>query len=452
MDHSFPPMRQNAAESPPPADASPHWPGEMGAVVDAFLLDAASVACGRFALDGTVRAANRGMRWILQDETALRAPTVGAHPGGASARHFMSPSFPELVRTLRESSGRYTGMLTCGDCATVYRSVRATARLIGDEVLILADFDVAELEKVNHEVAALNSEVVNLQRSLVSEKHALTRALAELKQAQAMLVQSEKMNALGRLVAGVAHEINNPIAFVDGNLHTLGRSLGELLDAYEQLQAEALAPDAEGRRERVAAIRKAADLDFVAEDLEALLGATREGIARVKRIVEDLRTFSRLDEALVQEADLASSLRSTLALVRPTLEDADVTVVYDERPLPRLRCKPVELSQVFLNVVVNATQAVATHRPGQGRIEVRARDEGGAQVFEFEDNGGGIPAAIRPRIFDPFFTTRPVGQGIGLGLSLAHRIVVEGHGGSIDVDSVEGRGTTIRVRIPRLPP
>ncbi|WP_437564138.1 sensor histidine kinase [Sorangium sp. So ce542] len=410
--------------------------GRIAALAGSFLMDSTALAVGVFAPDGAPRLANRGMRRLLgrADEPA----------------RLVSPSFPQLAAAGRGGDAPvHRGILHFGDLRSIAHSVRGEVWRLDDALLILAEFDVVELERVVADVSALNSRITSLQRRLVSEQKALERSLGQLRATQSMLVHSEKMNALGKLAAGVAHEINNPLAFVRSNVHTLGESLGRLFAAYEALEAAAL----RGRPDDVAgvaeALREDADLEFLREDAGDLVKGTLGGLARVQKIVEDLRTFARLDQAEVERSDLRESLESTLAIAGPALRSGgvQVTVAWDD--LPKVRCKPAELSQVFLNLLINAVQAVECRGPGNGRIAIRARDEGRQIALEFEDNGAGMTDDVVGRIFDPFFTTKPVGQGTGLGLTISHKIVVDQHGGTLAVRSTPGAGSTFTITLPK---
>ena len=275
------------------------------------------------------------------------------------------------------------------------------------------------------------------------EVHALADAFEQMRsrlaQNQARIVQSEKLASIGQLAAGVAHEINNPLGFVFSNFGTLEEYLQRLfrmLAAYEACEA-ARTPALRDLREQV-------ELDYLREDIPALMSESREGLGRVRKIVQDLKDFSHVDAR--QEwsmADLHAGLDSTLNIVVNEIKyKADVVKEYGT--LPDVECRPGELNQVFMNLLVNAAHAIGKER---GTIRVRTFVSEGHACVEVADNGSGIAAADLQRIFDPFFTTKPVGQGTGLGLSLSYGIV-HAHGGRIEVESEPGRGTTFRVCLP----
>ena len=264
-------------------------------------------------------------------------------------------------------------------------------------------------------------EIAQLNRTLEARVDERTR---ELRETQAQLMQSEKMRSLGQLVAGVAHELNNPIGFVHANLALLDDYVGRLTQAD-------LPPE---RRQKAR------------EAIAKLLSRSREGTMRVKEIVQDLRDFSRTDQADLQRVSLNEEIDRTLGLMEPRLKGG-IEIERDFGDLPPVRCFAGQLNQVFMNLLMNACDAL----DGRGRIVIRTRPEGGTVLLEFEDDGPGMSEQVRERIFEPFYTTKEVGQGTGLGLSISHGIV-EAHGGEMEVDSTPGRGTIFRVRLPLEPP
>ncbi|MFC5300842.1 ATP-binding protein [Azospira restricta] len=277
----------------------------------------------------------------------------------------------------------------------------------------------------------------------------LSRTNAELRESnrrlgetQGMLLQSEKMASLGQLAAGVAHEINNPVGFVNSNLdsmHAYFTDLARLLDAYAAGEARDDGP-------RIAAIKREIDYDFIRADLTQVIAESKEGMERVKKIVRDLKQFSHVGSTEWQLADLHAGLDSTLNIVSHELKyKAEVTREYGA--LPAVECLPGEINQVFMNLLVNAGQAIEK----RGEIRIRTGSDGDTVWVEVADTGCGIPPENLSRIFDPFFTTKPVGQGTGLGLSLSYATIRK-HRGRLDVDSAVGRGTTFRITLPQTQP
>ncbi len=260
-------------------------------------------------------------------------------------------------------------------------------------------------------------EIAKLNETLESRVEERTR---QLERTQTQLLQSEKMRSLGQLVAGVAHELNNPIGFVHANL--------QLLPGYMEKLIEAQAGGGDVEKPR-AAIRK-------------LLSRSREGTERVKNIVMDLRSFSRMDQAELSDADLNAELTRTLGLMEPRFKDG-IVVERALGQLPHVRCYPAQLNQVFMNLVMNACDALEGR--GTVRITTEPREQG--VRVSIADDGPGIPADVRSRIFEPFFTTKPAGQGTGLGLSISHGIV-ERHGGSLTVECPAAGGTVFRIDLP----
>ena len=260
-------------------------------------------------------------------------------------------------------------------------------------------------------------EIAKLNETLEARVDARTR---ELQDAQAQLMQSEKMRSLGQLVAGVAHELNNPISFVHANLQLLDGYIVKLITAQEE----------------------GGDTDDPRTAIRKLLLRSREGTERVKKIVQDLRTFSRMDQAELSDADLNEEIERTLGLMEPHFKEG-VTVERDFGEIPRVRCYPAQLNQVFMNLVMNACDAM----DGKGLMKIRSRPSADGVRLEFEDDGPGIPSELRSRVFEPFFTTKPVGQGTGLGLSISHGIV-ERHGGRMFVECPDTGGTVFRLDLP----
>jgi two-component system NtrC family sensor kinase len=271
----------------------------------------------------------------------------------------------------------------------------------------------------------------------------LTELNVKLSTAQEQLAQAERLASIGQLAAGVAHEINNPIGYIFSNFGTLQNYLEQLFDMLAVYQdAEASAPPAVAAE--LARMRAIIDLDFLRDDIPSLMRESKEGIVRVRRIVQDLKDFSRTDAS--QEwgwANLHAGIDSTLNIVSNEVKyTADVVKEYGD--IPDIECLYSEINQVIMNLIVNSAHAMGEQR---GKITLRTGTEGENVWIEVADNGSGISRANLSRIFDPFFTTKAIGKGTGLGLSLAYGIVQK-HRGRIDVDSELGQGTCFRVVLP----
>ena len=274
------------------------------------------------------------------------------------------------------------------------------------------------------------------------------RAHQELKQAQSKMVQTAKLAGLGEMVAGVAHEINNPLSFVSNNVAVMQRDLGEvtqLLAMYRDAEALIL-PVEPSTVETIQNFRDQMDMDYTLENMPGLLNRTRDGLRRIQQIVKDLRLFARLDESDLNEVDLNAGMESTLNIVAGHAKKKQIRLKIQSTPLPLVTCYPAKINQVVLNLVSNAIDA----SPEDGTVTVRTAVEALGVRIEVEDNGTGIEPAVRDKIFDPFFTTKPIGVGTGLGLSISYGIIQD-HGGTIEVDSEVGVGTTFRIHLPLKP-
>ncbi|GLQ87878.1 histidine kinase [Dyella flagellata] len=280
-----------------------------------------------------------------------------------------------------------------------------------------------------------------VQRRLEIEKEQQYRLIRELEETHRQLLQSEKLASIGQLAAGVAHEINNPISFVHANLNTLKSWVGQLLQVIVAQEAVTGAPAA-SMLAPVSSMAGDLDLDYVRNDIMMLVEESIEGALRVRQIVRDLRDFSRPSGDEWALADLHAGLESTLNVVCNEIK-YKASVVREYGELPPIECNAAQLNQVFMNLLVNAAQAIRE----QGTITIRTDCQGDSASVAITDTGAGIPDHVIGRIFDPFFTTKPLGQGTGLGLSISHGII-EHHRGRIEVESRPGHGTTFTVTVP----
>ncbi|MEL6605149.1 MAG: response regulator [Cyanobacteria bacterium J06614_10] len=285
-----------------------------------------------------------------------------------------------------------------------------------------------------------------------------------LRKAHASLIQKEKMAALGQLVAGIAHEINNPVNFIHGNLKPACEYAKALLDLTEVYESQGAMPA------EVAAFAEDIDLDFIRSDFLKLLSSMTTGTARISKIVQSLRTFSSLDESEYKEMDLHSGLESALLIMKSYFQARDdrpeIQIVRTYDKLPMVGCYPSEINQVFMNLLMNAIDTLdekfsaknpaprGAFSPAEENpvIRIETRYLGERVAIRFSDTGMGIPPELHSKVFDQFFTTKPVGKGTGLGLSVSQAIVVDSHGGSLTFDSRVGKGTTFLIVLPLQAP
>ena len=364
---------------------------------------------------------------------AWRLFQAGAYP--IVITDWMMPEMdgPELIRRIRgwEQTGYvYIILLT----ARVQKGDVVQGMEAGADDFVTKPFDHEELR-----VRVRQGErIIRLEHTLAGQNLAV-------REAQAALVQNEKLAGLGRLAAGVAHEVNNPIAFVTNNLAVLRRdTLAALaiLDTYRRGR-QALASVEPGLAAEAARLEEEADLAYFQENLARTFDRSLEGLQRVRNVVQSLRDFARLDEAAFKDIDLNAALESVLEMLRHEIRHKGLRLETHFEPLPLLPCQPGKLNQVFFNLLVNAVQACE----GGGAITVRTRVAGTEAVIEIQDDGCGIKLEDLPHVFDPFFTTKPIGQGTGLGLSVSFGIVRDHHG-VLEVESEVGKGSTFRIRLP----
>ena len=346
---------------------------------------------------------------------------------------------------LKDAKGRMIGAVETLVDITERKASEASLKQAYEDLEVLVEKRTEQLAQAK---AALEADVVKRKASeaeLLQRYTELSELNEKLRSAQEQLVQSEKLASIGQLAAGVAHEINNPIGYVQSNIGTLEkyfRALVSVMDAYGPT-ATALPEDHEAARTARQA-EQDHDLAFIREDALSLMEETREGIDRVRKIVADLKDFSRVDSAQVwQWADLHRCLDSTLNIVSNEVK-YKAEVVKEYGTLPEVECLPSQLNQVFMNLMVNASHAITADR---GTITLRTGCEDDQVWVEVEDTGSGMPPEVLGKIFDPFFTTKPIGKGTGLGLSLSYGIIQKHHG-RIDVRSEPGQGTCFRIVLP----
>ncbi|MFB2833208.1 ATP-binding protein [Floridanema evergladense] len=329
-------------------------------------------------------------------------------------------------------------------------------RKIPDEISTLAAMFEQMVDKVRQREEmlqeysqSLEEKVEQRTEELQSKNSQLKQTLLHLQQTQTQLVHSEKMSSLGQLVAGIAHEINNPANFIHGNLTHLQNYVQDLLlliQLYQQYYPDSV-PEIQAEAQRV-------DLEFMQADLPKMLSSIRSGTERIRQIVLSLRNFSRMDEAEFKSVNIHEGIDSTLLILHHRLvgraERPEIKVVKDYGDLPLVECYPGQLNQVFMNILTNAIDAVEESTPtNHKQITIRTSviDRQWVQIA-IADNGVGIPPEIQPYIFNPFFTTKPIGKGTGMGMSISYQIVTKKHGGKLEFFSTLGKGSEFLIQIP----
>ncbi|HEY9761760.1 MAG TPA: ATP-binding protein [Trichocoleus sp.] len=323
------------------------------------------------------------------------------------------------------------------------------ASIIG--LLIIKRLKQAQrIENQSQEISQKNQQLQQAQAELI-------QSFKDLEKAQSKLVQAEKMSSLGQLVAGVAHEINNPVNFIHGNLthvQEYAHDLMELVQCYQEIYPDPL-PEVQAATEEV-------DLDFLQEDLPKILSSMKTGTDRIRHIILSLRNFSRMDEAEFKAVDVHQGIESTLLILQHRLkakpERPEIQVIRKYEELPLVECYAGQLNQVFMNILANAIDALEELNEKRTDQESQAHSR---QItiytsivnsewvqIAIADNGLGMPDSVQKNIFDPFFTTKPIGKGTGIGMSISHQIITEKHNGKLECFTVQGQGTEFIIQIP----
>ncbi|GBD95318.1 MAG TPA: hybrid sensor histidine kinase/response regulator [Nitrospirae bacterium] len=399
---------------------------------------------------------------LLALEALLEGPAqniVKATSGNAALGLMLEYDFALVLLDVQmpDMNGFETAELMRGNERTKYVPIIFVTAISKEQKYIFKGYEVGAVDylfkpldpdilksKVNiflelHRKAA---ELKGAHEVIESEHKEVEKAYAELKATQAKILQQEKMASIGQLAAGVAHEINNPMGFISSNLGTLGKyvnKLTEFIDTQTGVIESLKSTEAsEGLKDK----RRKLKLDYILEDIEELIKESIDGAERVKKIVQNLKSFSRIDEAEYKNVDINECIENTLNIVRNELKyKAEIKKDYGK--LPPADCYPQQLNQVFMNLLVNAAQAIEK----QGEIGIRTWNGDGIINVSISDTGCGIPEDKISRIFEPFFTTKDVGKGTGLGLSITYDIVKK-HKGEITVESEAGKGSTFTVKIP----
>ncbi|MBD1829620.1 PAS domain S-box protein [Microcoleus vaginatus GB1-A2] len=352
---------------------------------------------------------------------------------------FLQVGYKSVLDLPVKSAGGLTGVVGCTSCREVHRWTK-------DEVELLSA--ICDQLSIAISQAELYTQSVDSARVAQEQAAKLEVTLCELQQAQTQLVQAEKMSSLGQMVAGIAHEINNPVSFIFGNLTYTEEYAGSLMKLLQMYRNEYPEPSL-ALQEEIEVL----ELDFLLDDLPKMLSSMQMGATRIRDIVRSLRNFSRLDESDMKKVNIHEGIDSTLMILEHRLkvqpERPAIQLVKEYGQLPLVECYAGLLNQVFMNIIANAIDVLQEPLENPGIIRIRTEVEGSVAVIRISDNGAGMTDQVKQRIFDPFYTTKPIGSGTGMGLAISHSIIVEKHKGEIYCISSVGKGTefTIKIRI-----
>jgi len=375
----------------------------------------------------------------FQRHEAVQINQVEALDDRIAREFLLSKDFASLLAIPIQTLSGQVGVICCGtsqEPRTWNETEVELLRAVTNQLAIA--LDQAELYEKSRTDAQTAQE----------KAHQLELTLQELQQAQLKLIQSEKMSGIGQMVAGVAHEINNPVTFIHSNVNYINQYSQELLSLIKLYQQEYPQPTP-----AIQSAQEAIDLEFLSEDLPKLLKSMNMGTGRIRDIVLSLRNFSRLDQAEVKPVDIHEGIDSTLLILghrlKAQLQFSGVEIIKNYGDLPLVKCYPGQLNQVFMNLLANAIDALEEGKKTLNWIRISTEFTNSKTVIiRIADNGLGIPEHIIEKLFDPFFTTKPVGKGTGLGLSISSQIITERHGGKLRCESTLNQGTEFIIEIP----
>jgi PAS domain S-box-containing protein len=389
----------------------------------------------------------------LLNQQIIKVDEVETYSDTTLRQLLLTLGYTSLLSIPVETKLGEIGVIICGHCTGSRPWDNSEVELLQAVVVELA---------IGLDQAKLYAQARQAAHVAQAQAQQLELALSQLQATQAQLVQSEKMSSLGQLVAGIAHEINNPINFIHGNLTYASAYFYDLLSFLRLYQKHYPNPDAE-----ILEQAEVINVDFIATDLPKLLGSMQRGTDRIRSIVLSLRNFSRLDEADIKQVDLHEGIENTLLILQHRLkakgQNPEIQVFKEYGNLPTVECYPGQLNQVFMNILTNAIEAFERSRGGTQEcpspsITIRTTllessdSTQNAQnvLIQIADNGPGMTESVKARIFDPFFSTKPVGEGTGLGLAISYQVVVKHHHGILTCTSAPGRGTEFLIEIPIL--
>ena len=388
-----------------------------------FLINSKNIICFLLDFEGNVLFYNEGYNRILQySENNIKDK-------------LLNPLFQSLI--IKSKDGLvFNGIITLKKVSLNSTFVSQIYKL-SKELFFLCEYDGLEIETIFKEMSFNALSMSNMNRELIKKEIMLKNAIFKQKETQIMLIQSEKMNALGQLAAGIAHEINNPMTYVMANVEIMGQYFSSIKKFFEDYKKEEVV--------NIGNLKEKYDMDYIFKDFFDLQKSTLAGGERIKKIVSEMRDFSRIDSSEKSICNIAECIKSSLKIAELEIKLNSINLDLKFSKTSDIECYPAQLNQVFLNMVINAIQAVGE----KGNITIRLYENDNFIFIEIEDNGTGILDKNKSKIFEPFFTTKPKGIGVGLGLNLSYKIIKDMHKGNILFKSIAGKGTIFTISIPR---
>ncbi len=404
-----------------------------------FILNAKTIFLLLVENEGTIRFCNDAFLSLLKQSNPIQ--------NKQNLWTFLTDSDSSLIRQRIQEGENNTEriLLNFVNADHIPFTLDCILDIQSDHFTIIGEIPKKHETMLEEELLRLNNELALLTRENVKKKRALEKTLTELKQAQTMLIHQEKMASLGQMTAGIAHEINNPIAFVKNNQESLQRDFEDLLGFIHSIEESLLQISTLSSNINHIISTKAdeIDLEYLIQNIPKKLHANLKGLDRVKEIVTNLRNFSRLDEGDFKWCSITEGIEATILFLTPLIKKHHVQIETDYQLSEPVYCSPGALNQAVSNIIANAIQA----SPSDEIVRVSTRKEATNAIIRIEDHGPGIPEELHWKVFEPFFTTKPVGSGTGLGLSIAHQIV-HSHQGEIRIDTPPKGGTTFIIQFP----
>lgn len=389
-----------------------------------FIFSSKSIVCFALDLEGNVLFSNEGYKNVLNYAEANIAVNL------------INPTFASLVNEINNDELIFNDIITFKK-EPLNSSFVAKVFKDGNKLFFLCEYDALEVETLYKEMSTNTSLINNINRELIKKELMLKNTIKELKETQSMLIHSEKMNALGQLVAGIAHEMNNPMAYVIGNIQVMDEYINALTSFFREHETEFL--------ENIKSLKEKYDIDYILTDFPALQKSSLDGAERVRKIISELRDYSRIDSSEMIFCNIKECINSALTIANSEIKSNAIDLHVNFSGTEDIECYPAQLNQVFLNIIVNAIQAVGN----KGQLIINLFEKDNHIIAEIVDNGPGISDENKTKIFEPFFTTKPPGKGVGLGLNLAYKIIKDMHRGEITFESELGKGTKFKIAIPK---